>query len=185
MRIGKVMPTSEVVNKVLSLGRKTVCLTGGEPLMQDCRELLEELSNWGFYVVVETNGSKSIAKYKDIPGVSFVVDYKSTSTGEGSKMLFDNYRYMDSDDILKFVVDTKDDYDEMKRWIIANGSNFKGTIAVGLFWGSQMNYMELIQNLLEDDLQVYLNMQTHKMACMYDAFKKSRKFSKLFIPKNL
>lgn len=180
---GKKMSVSEIVNDVLRIGRKVVCLTGGEPLMQDCRDLLEELSNWGFYVVVETNGSKNIARYKDIPGVSFVVDCKSMSTGESEEMIISNYPYMDKDDVLKFVIDTEEDYNEMKRWVIAHGHDFKGLIAVGMFWGSEMGYLELTKRLLEDDLQVHVNMQTHKMMCLYDNHRKD--VSKVKVPKDL
>ena len=180
---GKIMSVGEIVNEVLHLGRKLVCLTGGEPLRQDCIELLEQLSSWGCQVVVETNGSMGIGMYRNIPNVSFVVDYKSSSTGESEKMLHANYGFMDEDDVLKFVVDTMEDYNEMKKWVIANGSHFRGKIAVGLFWGSQMGYQELMKELLHDDLQVYVNMQTHKMSCLYDRYK--GKLADIIIPKDL
>lgn len=182
-RTGTLMLVSEIVSQVLSFGRKVVCLTGGEPLCQDCRSLLESLTSWGVSVVVETNGSKSIGMYRGIPGVSFVVDFKGSSTGESEKMYPHNYNFMDSDDYLKFVVDTERDYMEMRQWVVAHGSSFKGNIGVGMFWGSQMTYQELMKRLLEDDIRAYVNMQTHKMACLYDVHRDT--LGEIIIPKDL
>lgn len=182
-KTGKVMSVAEIVNDVLAIGRHVVCVTGGEPLMQDCKELFEQLTEWGFEVVVETNGSKPIFPYVEIKGVSFVVDYKTSSTGETEEMIHNNYHWMRGQDFLKFVIDTEEDYNEMKQWVIANGSSYRGNIGVGLFWGSKMTYQELMKRLHEDDIQAYLNMQTHKMCCLYDAYKDD--VGKVIVPKDL
>lgn len=185
MKSGKDMSVSEIVNAVRRFGRKVVCLTGGEPLMQDVEELLTELSNNGYNVVVETNGSKSIAPYRHIRNVSFVVDVKSASSGESERMLEENYELLDRNDFLKFVVDTEEDVVEFERWVFAHdwlGCN----IAVGVFWGSEVSYLKLIEELNRiawGNVIVHLNMQTHKMACLYD--KERHDLYSLIIPKNL
>jgi len=43
---------------------KNVVLTGGEPSIQKLRPLLERLKKKGFYVAIETNGTKSLLNYK-------------------------------------------------------------------------------------------------------------------------
>ena len=182
---GHVMTEVEILREVQRLGRKVVCLTGGEPLMQDVTFLLEMLSFNGFHVVIETNGSVSIDSYRYYKNVSFVVDYKSKSSGEKDKMIATNWKLMDKDDYLKFVIDTEEDYVEAKMWMGEN-LNFKGNIAFGLFWGSQLGYQELINLMIRDKLNhVFLNMQTHKMACLYDDFREKDGFKKILIPKNL
>lgn len=186
MKGGKETSVSEIVFQVKCLGRKVVCLTGGEPLVQDVKELLTELSNNGYFVVVETNGSKSIAPYRHIRNVSFVVDVKSTSSGEGEKMLGENYTLLDNRDFLKFVVDTKEDVVEFERWVLAH-NYINCNVAVGTFWGSEVTYGELIKTLnkVARGVPVYLNMQTHKMACLYDLYKEYDSFKDLFVPKDL
>lgn len=182
---GHVMTEIEILKEVQKLGRKVVCLTGGEPLMQDVSLLLEVLVYHGFHVVIETNGSINIDGYRYYKNVSFVVDYKSKSSGEQDRMVAKNWSLMDKDDYLKFVIDNEDDYVEAKMWMGSNLS-FKGNIAFGLFWGSQLGYQELINLMIRDRLgQVFLNMQTHKMACLYDDFREKEDFRKILIPKNL
>ncbi|MCR5564650.1 MAG: radical SAM protein [Gammaproteobacteria bacterium] len=59
---------------------KNVTLTGGEPLLQrDIKELITKLSNNGFNVEIETNGSINIKEYLGIDNVSFTLDYKCPS----------------------------------------------------------------------------------------------------------
>lgn len=184
MKGGKDMSVSEIVYQVKFFGRKVVCLTGGEPLMQDVTELLTELSNNGHYVVVETNGSKSIAPYRHIRNVSFVVDVKSASSGESERMLEGNYKLLDKNDFLKFVVDTEEDIAEFKRWVFSHdyiGCN----IAVGAFWGSEVSYTKLMASIKTAWQPVYLNMQTHKMACLFDHYKDKNEFGEIFIPRDL
>lgn len=189
MKSGKDMSVSEIVDTVKRLGRKIVCLTGGEPLMQDVKELLTELSNNGYFVVVETNGSKSIAPYRHIRNVSFVVDVKSASSGESERMLEENYALLDEKDFLKFVVDTKEDVTEFERWMFVH-DYINCNVAVGTFWGSEVTYGELIKELIRFynvawQVPVHLNMQAHKMACLYDDNKDKWEFRDLFIPRDL
>lgn len=184
MKGGKDMSVSEIVLQVKCFGRKVVCLTGGEPLMQDVKELLTELSNNGHYVVVETNGSKSIVPYRHIRNVSFVVDVKSASSGESERMLEENYKLLDKNDFLKFVVDTEDDAKEFHRWVFSH-DYLNCNIAVGAFWGSEVSYAKLMASIKTACQPVYLNMQTHKMACLYDHYKDKNEFREIFIPRDL
>lgn len=181
-KCGKQMDCYEILTEAQRLNNQLICLTGGEPLMQDCYDLMGLLTQYGFNVVVETNGSKSIVPYVDIEGVSFVVDCKGASSGESEKMLEENYEMMNEDDYLKFVIDDEKDYWEMREWI-CNHPDFEGNVAVGLFWGSKLGYQELMKAVQEDRLNVYLNMQTHKMAVMYDEYRHTAQ--DLIIPKEL
>lgn len=183
---GKEMPIVTIFDHVCFYGHEVICLTGGEPLMQDCSELLEELTASGYKVVVETNGSFPIHQYRHIRNVHFVVDYKSPSTGETKKMVDSNWAIMDEDDYLKFVIDTNEDFDSMIQWVKDHEASYNGKVAAGCFWGSNMGYQELASRILRSGLntQIYLNMQTHKMMCLYDKFKNSA-VKDIMIPKNL
>ena len=181
---GEIMDEDTILAKCKENGHKVICLTGGEPLLQDVTSFLVKAGNMGFSVVIETNGSQSIRPYSTIPNVSFIVDRKSHSSGELSKMLEDNYAVMKDTDFLKFVIDTEDDYNEAlefyrsKRWLNYN-------IALGTFWGSQVSYQWLMNKIHEDKFDAYLNMQTHKMACLYDEINKNNGLKDIKIPKSL
>ena len=179
---GSLMSVEEIITKLDEIGNPLICLTGGEPLLQDVSTLLTELSRRSYNVVIETNGTQNISPYKHIPNVSFIVDCKLSSTGEGGKMLPVNYSIMGPTDYLKFVVDTEEDYLEMLAWI-NNHPEFNSNLSVGLFWGSKLGYLELMEMIHQDGLNISLNMQTHKMAVMYDANRES--VQKLNIPREL
>lgn len=182
---GKEMSVYDILSEVRRYGRKVVCLTGGEPLMQDIEQLLINLSNNGYKVVIETNGSKHISAYRHIRNVSFVVDVKSSSSGESEKMLEENYELLDENDFVKFVIDTEEDLYEFKKWLVSH-DYLKCNVSVGLFWGSKLFYRDILNSIVcYDNRNVYLNMQAHKMICLYDADKDSSTFYDLFIPKEL
>jgi len=180
---GYIMTTDEIVERLHSLGNRIVCLTGGEPLLQKPTELLQRLSDEGFYVVVETNGSQNVLPYADMENVSFVVDYKSKSSGEGDSFRSTHTGILGTGDFIKFVVDDLADYNEMKEFVGEHGSSIQAVIAVGLFWGSKIGYQELMDWCTRDKLNVTINMQTHKMAVMYDNYRED--VQKLVIPKEL
>lgn len=181
---GRSVTAYEIIQRVIESGNKVVCLTGGEPLLQNVTKLLTSLSNLGLFVVVETNGSKSIEPYRHIRNVSFVVDVKSPSSGEDEKMLEENYNLLDENDFVKFVIDNEKDFNTFKSWVIAH-NYLRCKIAVGLFWGSNLSYQRLMSDLLSMDRVVYLNMQTHKLACLYDYHRSDDTFGNLFIPRDL
>lgn len=198
MSSGTEMEPDEILSKCSDIGHIVICLTGGEPLLRrpDISKLLTDLIQANFLIVVETNGSVSLTNYVPfrkyhssmggayVNRISFVVDYKLGSTGETTKMRPENWELMDEYDFLKFVIDDTSDYEQMKEWVFAH-PDFRGNISAGLMWGSELTYAELMENLSKDNLSssVILNMQAHKMGCMYDVFK--NQINKVYIPKDL
>lgn len=183
---GKQMLEEDILVACKNYGNKVICLTGGEPLCQEVRPLLRLLVSYGFNVVVETNGTRSIRPYQ-MDGVSFVVDYKSISTGYKHKMIEDNFFALKHGDFLKFVIYDEKDYKDFVEWYKSYRDHLvQGFhIAVGTFWGSKITYDWLLRKVQFAGIPAYLNMQTHKMMCMYDSYKDNKDFSKLIIPKEL
>ena len=183
---GKQMSVEDIVSQCKAYGNNIICLTGGEPLCQDVKSLLRFLVYYGFSVVVETNGTRSIRPYQ-MEGVSFVVDYKSTSTGYKQRMVEDNFFALKHGDFLKFVIYDERDYKDFVEWYKSYRDHLvQGfQLAVGTFWGSKITYDWLLRKIQFAGIPAYLNMQTHKMLCLYDKFKDDEDFSKLFIPKEL
>ena len=185
MKSGEDMSVGQIVNTVVRYKNEVVCLTGGEPLMQDVTRLVTELSNARRKVVIETNGSINIEPYRHIRNVSFVVDVKSASSGESERMLEINYGFLDGNDFVKFVIDTEEDFDEFVGWLTSHDW-VSCNIAVGLFWRAKVTYQWLIRQLISLNRRVYLNMQTHKMSVLYDNIvEKGEDLTKLFIPRDL
>jgi len=91
---------------------KNVCVTGGEPLMQDdMPELLNRLVRNGKSVVLETNGSMDLSEVPDSPSILISMDIKCPSSGMDRKMHIPNLRILTKKDQLKFVIaDNKDLY---------------------------------------------------------------------------
>lgn len=81
---------------------RNVTLTGGEPLLQDCRELLTLLRSHD--VNIETNGSLPLYEYLNCANVFFTMDFKCYSSGATAVMNCDNLKILRERDVLKFVV---------------------------------------------------------------------------------
>jgi 7-carboxy-7-deazaguanine synthase len=82
---GRKMSVSEVVTAVRRLGLRSVCVTGGEPLIQakELRELIAKLKSAGCEVVLETNGTlydKAVFDKADCVSM----DMKPPSSGQKS-----------------------------------------------------------------------------------------------------
>ena len=182
MDSGNMMTEMEILTEVQKYNCNLVCLTGGEPLLQRLTDLFTIFKSAGINVVVETNGTMPIRSYKHFDNVHIILDIKGPSTGEEKRMLASNYDLLEENDFFKFVVHDEKDYQHMKEFY-ENLSNTKAHRTAGLFWGSELGYIELINKLFEDDLKVDVNMQAHKMAVLYD--KNRDKLDDVFIPRNL
>ncbi|MCO4782537.1 MAG: radical SAM protein [Candidatus Cloacimonetes bacterium] len=89
---------------------KLVELTGGEPLEQSSSyALLEVLLQRGYEVLLETGGHCSLEKVPS--GVKKIVDIKCPASLMHKTVLWDNLRYIDSNDELKFVIQDRADFD--------------------------------------------------------------------------
>jgi 7-carboxy-7-deazaguanine synthase len=113
------MTAEEIVSAVLATGIHNVTLTGGEPLLQPhLRELLCLLAaHPQLRMEIETNGSRDLSPYRDIPHVTFTMDYKLPYSGMNDQMLVENFAQLRSCDTVKFVIGTRADLE--KAWLVA------------------------------------------------------------------
>lgn len=125
------MSVQEIVNKCIDLGAPLITLTGGEPLIhKDVRELMQELSNSGFYINIETNGSVDLTPFledrqKYDQQVMFTVDYKTKYSGMNHKMNHKSFEGLDARrDIVKCVVGNKEDMDDALKYLDGFGIPF-------------------------------------------------------------
>lgn len=147
-------------------GIKTICLTGGEPLMHNVRPIFETFKDYP--IITETNGTVDISEYllDFSENNSFIVDYKLLSTGVG-KNSFDKFVHiLGQRDFVKFVVYDYKDYYEMLEVMESGLLDSVENIAAGVYWGdSPMSYLELFKKLASDGLagRIKMNFQTHKL----------------------
>lgn len=152
---------------------KCVTLTGGEPLIHEHIDvLISELRVRGYWVNIETNGSIDLgpiiekqANKKSSMDYFFTMDWKSISSGEASKMLSSNLELLDTNDVLKFVVGTEEDLDQMKQVLEAN-PEIDAQIYVSPVWG-KIEPAKLVEYVLNNKL-VYVKVQVQLHKIIFD-----------------
>nr|WP_218576739.1 radical SAM protein [Desulfobacter latus] len=104
------MTINQIVDQVSAFECPLVEITGGEPLIQPrTPALISALLQKGFQVLLETNGSLSIAPVD--PACIRIMDVKCPLSGEAGSFLLDNFNHMTARDEIKFVVGSRQDYD--------------------------------------------------------------------------
>lgn len=172
----KDMTVEEIVNVCKENKTPYITFTGGEPLIQkDALELIEALLEEGFEVNIETSGAVDIKSFKEKLLYSeapythekliFTVDYKSISSGANNQMIQTNFtNYLNDWDVVKFVVGTKEDLDDMKKVVntIKNSYTDIPHIFVSPIFGI-IDPKEIVQYIIDNDMfDVRMQLQIHK-----------------------
>lgn len=158
----------EIINKCNELKNKCITLTGGEPLIhKDVHNLINTLSDEGFEVNIETNGSVDISKFmENTKNVFFTLDYKTPYSGEEDKMYMDNfYRYVRPNDVVKFVCADIEDLNKMKDVVhtMKQSLNSLPHIFVSPVFG-QIEPVTIVDYLKDNNLQdIRIQLQLHKI----------------------
>ena len=159
---------AEVIKLSEESGIKLVCLTGGDPLTTDKKELekfLAALSVSNIITSVETSGTLSIAPFRDIEHVFWVLDYKLPSAGITAEFQYKDLKILTENDVIKFVIDGEKDYSKFVE-VLAEISPFtKAKLVAGSFWKGEFTDLKLFNKLKKDCLlgKVSFNMQVHKL----------------------
>ncbi len=116
---GKEMAITEILKIISTFASDSVCLTGGEPFIQEeLFDLIDELIKTGYIVHVETNGSIPLDKLKRFSSVKLSYDIKCPSSGEEKKMILSNIDHLKTGDQVKFIIADKIDYLYAKEMIL-------------------------------------------------------------------
>lgn len=150
-----------LVDEVVAIGVKRVCVTGGEPLAQpNCWPLLKALCDSDLEVSLETSGAMDI-KHID-PRVSVVLDLKTPGSGESSKNLLSNLELIQSKDQIKVVVTSEDDF----RWFELFCDEHPSVFNAGVIWISpsygEMDLKQLASLILSSKNPYRMQLQLHK-----------------------
>lgn len=154
------MSLDEIIQTVQSyISARHVCLTGGEPLLQDgSLELMRRLCDLGYTVSLETSGDKSCAKVD--PRVRKVIDIKTPDSGEPDRFDFENLKLKDVNSEFKFVLCSERDFfwaeDFIKRHFLADA-----TILYSPCF-EKMTPQWLAEKILTEKSPARLQLQLHK-----------------------
>lgn len=158
---GAQMSVAEVLAAIERHHCNLVEITGGEPLLQpDVPELAAELLKRKHRVLVETGGSLDISVLPS--DVIKIVDVKCPESGMSEQMDWKNLSRLSSADEIKFVINSRQDYDwavdVMKRHQLYE----KNPV---LFSPVHKNLPpeQLAGWILEDNLSVRFQIQLHKI----------------------
>ena len=137
-----------------------VCLTGGEPLLQEqSRELVAALSRRGVRTVIETGGSLDVSPFLGIDHVTLSVDVKCPSSGMEARNHWPNLALLRDQDVLKFVIADRKDYLYARR--VFRRYRGRATVVFQPVWGTDGG--RLADWVLADRLDVRVMLQEHKL----------------------
>ncbi len=106
---GEKISVAEIMARVSAYQIPLVEITGGEPLLQEETALLvDELLQLNFTVLIETNGSLSIAGID--PRVFFIIDVKTPGSKVAAGFNLDNLALLQPHHQLKFVLVDEADF---------------------------------------------------------------------------
>ena len=154
------------IEKLVTLAVNSKCdiveVTGGEPLMQkDTPLLLQALLDEGFTVLLETNGSVSIAQVPE--KVCKIVDCKTPGSAMAENNCFENFSRLKSHDEVKFVISGKEDFD----WSVQIIQQYRlaektPNLVFSPVWG-RVDFQELAKWVVESNLPIRMQLQMHKI----------------------
>lgn len=164
---GKVFSLDRIIKFVRKQSNELVCVTGGEPLLQDAvRDLIAVLIEMEKRVIVETNGSMPINK---IPSQAIrVVDVKTPASGEAESFYMRNLEEIKADDEIKFVVCDKRDFVWALDFIKSNTLEKKCKLLISPAYGL-VTADKAAKWILDSGLDLRLNIQLHKVIWGADA----------------
>ncbi|MFH1788420.1 MAG: 7-carboxy-7-deazaguanine synthase QueE [Candidatus Altiarchaeota archaeon] len=153
---GRENSVEEIIGVAESYGLKSVCITGGEPLLQaeELLALIRTLKDDGYKILLETNGSiYDIQVFNEVDHVA--LDMKPPSSGEKSdEMILSRLRPCD---YIKIVVDSGEDFEFAKKIIGKSG------VEVFLQPSETAKFKWLADKVLEEKLNVKILPQLHKV----------------------
>ncbi len=151
----------DIVDDVKSYDCKLVEITGGEPLVQEnVHALMNKLCDLGHDVLIETGGSLPIDNIDK--RVKVIMDLKTPYSKMEKKNRYENIQHLKSNDEVKFVIGSREDYDWAKE--ILNKYDLFDKVEQVLFSPvfERVENIQLAEWILHDKLNVRFQLQMHK-----------------------
>lgn len=157
---GQSLTIDAILSEIEKFGTKHVCITGGEPLLQDASLLLmRELVKRAYVVSLETGGSVSV---QEVPrGVTKVIDVKCPDSGETEKMAWENLELISRSDQLKFVIASQADFGWALKLVQTKKLHERCCVLLSPAFAELEPHI-LAQWILEAKAPVTMQLQLHK-----------------------
>ncbi|MGN1304182.1 MAG: putative 7-carboxy-7-deazaguanine synthase QueE [Oscillospiraceae bacterium] len=159
------MDENEIYDYIKSTGVKNVTLTGGEPLLCDNIEiLLKRLAcDKALNVEIETNGSVLIEPFASIDKrPSFTLDYKLAGSKMEQFMKTENYKHLQKNDTVKFVVSSTSDLERAVEIIREYELDKKCGVYLSAVFG-RIEPADIVEFMIKHRLNdINLQLQMHK-----------------------
>jgi 7-carboxy-7-deazaguanine synthase len=154
---GNHLGLSEIIGKIREFRCREICITGGEPLLQEAEllDLLRLLCSLGYRTEIETNGTIDFSRCQEY--ATICMDVKCPSSGEESVLSL--LGMITERDSVKFVVGDEQDCRYAEEVIMA--SCIRGEVFLSPVWGSDMS--GIASFVLEHGLPVRVQVQLHKV----------------------
>jgi 7-carboxy-7-deazaguanine synthase len=157
---GQEMTNEEILAKVKEQSAIHISITGGEPLLQqEVVKLVQTLSDEGYQICLETNGTKSIEELPCLDSLMISLDIKCPSSGMQEKMDFTNLELLGPTDQLKFIIRDEDDYNYAKNII----DRYKPICSIIMTPVGGKELKELAEWIIKDGLNVRVLPQLHRL----------------------
>ncbi len=154
------MSVNEILNSIKGHGCKNVCVTGGEPLLQNnVTKLINLLKKAHYKIFVETGGSINIDKLPK--AVTRIMDIKCPDSRMDKEMDWENMDRLKHKDEAKFIISSKKDYKWAKRITRKYNLIDRAQILFGVAHG-RMKPKTLAGWILKDNLDVRFQLQLQK-----------------------
>lgn len=143
---------------------RRVCLTGGEPLIQQAmalENLFDLLAEEDYQIDLFTNGTKPLPEWAMSPRVTVVMDFKLPGSGEYGKFDQTNWAKLQAKDAIKFVCADTIDFEVALGTLEDNKGTLRAQVFFGPVWGV-LDEGELAEWMTGLYPEGRLNMQTHK-----------------------
>ncbi|KHE92170.1 7-carboxy-7-deazaguanine synthase [Candidatus Brocadiaceae bacterium S225] len=158
---GSLMSLDEILQRVNGYESGNVCITGGEPLLQEnISKLINLLKKNHYNVYIETNGSMNIDVLPK--GIVRIVDIKCPGSGMEQEMDWQNIKRLKNKDEVKFIISSKEDYEWAKGITMKYKIRDTATVLFGLVH-EKLKSKTLAGWILKDGLDVRLQLQLHKI----------------------
>ncbi|NGX41791.1 MAG: 7-carboxy-7-deazaguanine synthase [Chlamydiae bacterium] len=159
---GKPVALQDITAKAEEFGCKHICITGGEPLLQEnVYPLMDQFCELGFIVSLETGGSISTQRVNS--RIHTILDIKCPGSGMSDKNHWENLNRLRDHDEVKFVVKDENDYnyslDICKKYALFSRQK---QVLLSPVHGL-LDPKELINWILRDKIPARLNLQIHKL----------------------
>lgn len=161
----KEMSVNEIIGEVLDRGVRRVTITGGEPLIHEgVLQLIDKLTRqWSCWVNVETNGTMPVPyDMRGNPRLIYTMDYKCPSSGMNHMMRMDVLETLSGNDVLKFVVGSREDLETMEKVLDEMHCAPEAIFVSPVF--SKIEPKEIVEYILEHKLHnCRVQLQIHKI----------------------